>query len=379
MSRLVPETLRIVSGGPFQKPVLPCRPLFRPPDHPDAVVLRDRYGLLGIAGQGGDFERARRLKTWVRSRWNHGWDNEGQREALEILARAEQGGSFNCGFYARTLTQCCLSIGLPARQMEISREGYDFPDTCLHNAGHSVVEVYCRDLGKWVMLDSDANAFYAIDDVPASCLDVHRAWHADRGQRVKQVEDEPPLTVPTSCPVVSPAYLRQMFRELARHKAMDYYYHIAARASHGYVAYPEGADRRTVRYTGVTPPLLAAVYRGVRLDGAILVDDEAHFNWPIDRTFVQATMAAERPSRRIEIRLDHNMPFFDHFELRVGRGPFRRLKGDRRIVTLDAGKTTIRARCVDVFGLAGHEAALVVHLKPASAKTLDRRRTEYWR
>jgi len=67
------------------------------------------------------------------------------------------------------------------------------------------------------------------------------------------------------------------------------------------------------------------------------------------------------------------MPFFDHFELQVRNGPFQRVKGDRKVLTLEPGRTRIRARCVDTFGLPGHEAELVVHLKPASQEVLARR------
>jgi len=378
MPSLVPETLRVVSGGPFEKPILPVTPLFRPPEHPKAIRLREKYRLMEVAGPGGDFERARRLKTWVRSRWNHGWDNEDQKEAIDILARAERGGTFNCGFYSRTFIECCLAVGLPARQMSILRKNYDFQDYCRHNEGHAVVEVYCRDLAKWVMLDADANAFFTIDGIPASSLEVHRSWHTNRGRDAKMVGDDPPFVVPTSCPVVSDAYLKTMFRELLRHETKDYYYHVSTFPSNGYLRCPRTADHRRLWYAGVCPPPLAATYRGINLDGAVFVEEQPLFDWPLDQTFVKAAMAGQRPCPKIEVRLDHNMPFLDHFELRVGAKPFRRVKSDRKALTLPAGRTRIRARCVDTFGLPGHEAELVVRLKPASPEVLARRKTKYW-
>ena len=378
MSRLIPETLRIVSGGPLQKPFLPFEPAFRSPDHPRAARLRERYELQEIAGEGTDFERARRLKTWLRGRWDHGWDNEGQRDALEILARAERGGSFNCGFYAHTFVQCCLAVGLPARQIGLARKGVDFPDTCWQNAGHVVVDVYCRELGKWVLLDADANAFFEIDGVPASSMEVHRSWHTHRGEDAKLVCDAPPFVIPSSCPAVSDEYLKRMFRELLRHDTRDYYYYVSACITSGYTNRPKRAHPGRIWFTGVIPPPLASSYAGLSLDSPIFIDDEGLFDWPLDQTFIRARMAGRRPSPRLEVRLDHNMPFFDYFELQIGKEPFRKLRQDRKVIALSEGRSRIRARCVDVFGLPGHEAELTVHLKPASQKTLERRKQKYW-
>jgi hypothetical protein len=378
MPRTIPEVLRIARGGPFQKPVRPFRPQFRPPDHPSAVELRKKYKLLSVAGNGGDFERARRLKSWVRSRWNHGWDNEGQRDALDILERARRGGSFHCGGYSRVLVQCCLAVGLPARQVAIHRHRCDFRDGIQFNAGHAVAEVYCRDFAKWVILDADANAYYLVDDVPASCLDIHGLWHAKRGMGAQQVVDDPPLVIPTTCPHVSDDYLRRMFREFACHLTKDYYYYVEAHISNGYTDYPSGADRRTVWHVGVVPPPLALGSEGLNVDGIVFVEDERQFNWPLNQTFVQATMCGQKPTSRVDVRLDHNMPFFGHFELCIGSEGFRRLRGDRKVLTLSGARTRIRARCMDIFGAPGHEAELVIELKHASARVLQMRRSKYW-
>src|SRR6185503_7028694 len=107
---------------------------FRSPEDPAAAALRKKYRLLEVAGDGSDFARARRLKSWVRKHWDHGYDNQGAehtqpQDALDILALAGRGKRFHCWFYRRTLTQCCLAVGLLAREMGACRKEIDFPDT----------------------------------------------------------------------------------------------------------------------------------------------------------------------------------------------------------------------------------------------------------
>ena len=188
--------VRVIAAGPTQRPAELLEPAFRPPEHPKAAQLRKRYRLKSVAGEGTDFECARRIKMWARSRWNHGYDQiQGSDDALRLLAAAATGLNFACGSYARTFVQCSLAAGLPARVVGIHRKEVDFPHGYAGNSGHTVAEVYCREPAKWVLMDTDANCFYTINDTPAGALDLHRAWHERRGENVRQVLDEP-LFVP---------------------------------------------------------------------------------------------------------------------------------------------------------------------------------------
>jgi hypothetical protein len=374
----IPAVLRVLSGGPYQKPALPFPWCFRPPDHPSAAALRDTYRLLKVAGEGADFARARRLKSWVRRQWNHGYSGEGDQEtrsldALDILARAQQGQAFACWYYRRTLVQACLAVGLPARELGICRQGADFPDGIRSNTSHAVAEVYCRELRKWVMLDADANAFYTIAGVPAGALEVHYAWLKDRGRTVRQVLDKPRFVYPTFSPVWDAKALARVWRDFTRHRSIDYYEHLFTHTVNGYADPPRKVGQKFLWYVGRRPPLLLMDYYGNDLDRFLFVEEEAHFNWPLQRTFVLASMQKGPPSGRLEVRLEHTMPFFDHFELSLAGRPFNRVRGERLTVSLPAGKTLCRARCVDTFGRSGTEAALLVELKPASPALLARR------
>lgn len=367
--RLIPAQLRVLSGGPFEKPVFPFPFSFRSPSDPAAVALRKQYRLLEIAGEGTDFARARRLKIWVRRQWNHGYAGEGKQDstrqdALDILARARRGSDFSCWYYRRVLVQCCLAVGLPAREIGISREGADFPDRIRFNTSHAVAEVYCRDLGKWVMLDADANAFYTIDGVPAGSLDVHRAWHRGKARAVKQVLDRPRFVYPARSPFWDDKQFRRVWRDFTRNQTIPFYEHIFTHARNGFPQPPKKVGQKCIWYVGERPPLLAMDFYGNDLDRFLFVEDETHFNWPLQRTFILTSMKPGPPSNRMDVRLDHTMPFFDHFELKVGRQPFRAVKGDRILFRCPSGRTMVRARCVDRFGQPGHEATLEIELKP---------------
>jgi len=371
--RLVPAQLHLLSGGPFEKPVFPFPFRFRPPSDPAAVALRRKYRLQEIAGDGTDFARARRLKNWVRRQWNHGYSGEGEQErtrqdALEILARARRGNDFSCWYYRRVFVQCCLAIGLPAREVGVCRGRADFPDGIELNTAHAVAEVYCRELGKWVMLDVDANAFYTIAGVPAGVLDVHRAWHTRKAATVKQVLDPPRFVYPTHSPFWDDRTMRKVWRDFTRHRTVDFYDHIFTHLLSGFPDPPRKIGQRCLWYVGQRSPLLAMNFYGNDLDRFLFVEDEAHFNWPLQRTFALASMKQGRPSNRIELRLDHTMPFFDRFEVSVGRQPFRKIAGNRLVFDCPAGRTLLRARCVDCFGRPGHEATLEIELKPATPR-----------
>jgi hypothetical protein len=321
-----------------------------------------------VAGEGSDFARARRLKSWVRSQWNHGYDGEGEQEtkpqdALGILARVRRGSSFSCWYCRRVFVQCCLAIGLPAREIGVCRKNADFPDHIRLNTSHAVAEVYCRELGKWVMLDADANAFYTVGGIPASVLDVHRAWHKRRGKTVKQVLDRPRFVYPSRSPFWDEREFRRVWREFTRHRTIDFYDHVFIHLQSGFSDPPGKIGQRCLWYVGERSPLLAMDYYGNDLDRFVFVEDEEHFNWPIQKTFLLASMKPGPPSDQIELRLDHTMPFFDHFEFCLGREPFRRLLGNRFRFACPAGRSRVWARCVDGFGRPGLEAALELELK----------------
>jgi hypothetical protein len=358
---------RVIRGGPFARPVEAITPSFRLPGHPRASLLCQRHDLLHIAGKGTDFARARRMKTWVRKQWDHGYDLlHDNADALDYLAASGNGKSFACGKYAQTFVECCLAVGLPARSVIVKLRHADFPHSRAGNSAHVTTEVYCRDQCNWVVLDVDINGYYQCENRPVSALEIHEAWHADRGQHIEQILDRPHFVCPTKCPGFDKNDLKKMFRDFTQHQTKDYYHNIYTSTVHGY----NTRERRqhkplNLNYAAIVSFPLAMDFTandGEQGRQCTMTARRDLFNWPIQQTFMHAVMLGKRPSRRVELILDHTMPFFDHYEIAIGREGFRKLRSNRCKQSLPDGRTTFRARCIDTFGLPGHVATLTFNV-----------------
>lgn len=137
--------------------------------HRKLKELREEYDLEKvIAGGKGEIEKLALLRSWVKARWKHTGPKIFPRwDALEILRLAEEGEKFYCVQSAIVLMQCAEALGWQARKLEIhSRAGGD----------HSVIEVWSRDFGKWVIMDPDFNVHYERGGVPLGALEMHDAW-----------------------------------------------------------------------------------------------------------------------------------------------------------------------------------------------------------
>lgn len=163
-----------VAGFPFRREVSP---------HPTLELLRQRYALDAVAGGGGDLERAIRLRSWVKSRWPHLLPLANPPyNGLAILDRAACGETFICMHYSVTLVHCCLALGIQARIVNLHRgiaESYRIGEEAATEPPvdeHATVEVWCRELGRWTMMDPDFDCHYERGGEPLSAWEIHRAF-----------------------------------------------------------------------------------------------------------------------------------------------------------------------------------------------------------
>lgn len=135
-------------------------------------VLREQYDLDKIAGTGRDFDRAVRVMDWLTTHVRHnGMCNpegpRGAKTALEYAFDQPERG-VNCAWLAATLTECLLSLGLPARTV------YIMPFAPYDCDNHVVTEVWAVSSayphGQWVMLDPTCNCF--VQDTSGTLLSV---------------------------------------------------------------------------------------------------------------------------------------------------------------------------------------------------------------
>jgi len=137
-------------------------------------ILQDKYPVREVAGEGDDFSKVIRLMRWVH---DHVLHNGGlkdvefiSKDSVSILDYA-YGKGVEFGVYCRlqaiVLTECCLSIGLPARTIHC------LPFSPNDFESHVVSMVYINDLNKWVLFDAGNNAYFTdVNKTPLSPLEA---------------------------------------------------------------------------------------------------------------------------------------------------------------------------------------------------------------
>ncbi len=157
-------------------------------DHPRLEALRERFQVEAVAGAGSDLERAVRIRSWIKSIWPHALPSrQPVYDGLLILDRASRGvESFICMHYSVALVHCCLSVGIQARLINLHR---GIAGEGVHPIGaeaavdppideHVTAEVWSREHGAWVMVDTDFDCTFERVGVPQSAWDLHRALRA---------------------------------------------------------------------------------------------------------------------------------------------------------------------------------------------------------
>jgi hypothetical protein len=168
--------------------------VFDSPSHPKLVQLRKDYALDDIVkGAKTDLERALALKDWVAKTLKFGKPGEevfSDWSAIALLNRVKRKETVWCGQCAMVFQQACMAIGMPARFIELG-----VPD---NPACHFTTEVYLREYGKWAVIDPTAlpscNAYYTVEGVPQSALEMHQ--RVVRGEMDKVTEVHPDRTGP---------------------------------------------------------------------------------------------------------------------------------------------------------------------------------------
>ena len=143
-------------------------------DRADLVTLRKTYQLdTLIQNCNSDFEKVKRVQSWVQSRWEHDGDNRPARSsALYILQEAEKGQRFRCVEYSLVANQCLSSLGFRVRNLGLMTKDVS---NVRYGAGHSVNEVYIPDLKKWVLIDPQFDAMSMQNGIPLNAVELQNA------------------------------------------------------------------------------------------------------------------------------------------------------------------------------------------------------------
>lgn len=132
-------------------------------------ILKDKYELDKIAGTGDDLSQALNLLFWLHKYTYHNGIYDGRIlwNSLDLLEYSFNQGSkhaINCRALSIILTECLLSIGLPARTV------YIIPYSPQDLDNHVVTHVFIATLDKWIMLDPTWCSYFK--DVDGNILDL---------------------------------------------------------------------------------------------------------------------------------------------------------------------------------------------------------------
>lgn len=142
--------------------------------NPYLASLKNKYGLQQLVeGLASDSARALRILNWVHHQWKHNGSNEpSKKDALTILAEVKEGKNFRCVEYGIVTTAALNAIGLPARVLGLKTKEVETTES---GAGHVLLEVYLKDLRKWVVLDGQWNTMPVLNGVPLNAVEFQQA------------------------------------------------------------------------------------------------------------------------------------------------------------------------------------------------------------
>lgn len=137
--------------------------------------LKSQYTLEKVVeGARSDSARALRILHWSHRQWKHNGDNvPKKRDALSILEEARsEGKQFRCVEYGIVGTAALNAMGLPARVLALKIKDVETTES---GAGHVLLEVYLKDLGKWVLMDGQMDAMPVLNGVPLNAAELQHA------------------------------------------------------------------------------------------------------------------------------------------------------------------------------------------------------------
>lgn len=145
--------------------------------HPELQKLSFNERLYRVTATGAnDFEKAILLRRWAHDQWQGG-DNHFYYPAWngnEILKLArEKGNKAFCAQYAILFVQACLSIGIPARYVDLP--------------SHFVAEVWGNNYNQWFVMDPTADIHFESDERPLNGIDLCSAYWTGKIKGIEKV------------------------------------------------------------------------------------------------------------------------------------------------------------------------------------------------
>jgi len=283
--------------------------------NPRAQRLVKQYRLEQVIARGKtDLERLCLLRDWCWKQW-FGWQSRDYPycpswNPFEILDTVKNNWGFGmCTHWSALYAACAGALGFHARIVVIDH--------------HCLNEVWVDELGKWILMDSagDNNFVWELDGRPINALELHEAVRLGHGgrltQRVWRAPWQPRLPNAVSGP--TPVFSSSEYICKPLESSMKIYCRFCICLRNDYLVEPvpvehaHGTDHYHwngfLWWTDAANPKYP--------EHSLQTQRRSDFYWTIGR--VRAYLQQTRRPGVLEVRLEHAMPNFTHYE--VKRGP----------------------------------------------------------
>lgn len=298
---------------------------------------------------------------WVSIQWDHDGMNQPPpgTSSYQLLQNVKQGQRYRCVEYGTVVADLLLSLGYPSRTLGIKTADVAYGG---FGQGHVAAEVWSNTLDKWIFIDPQ---FSMAATHQGRYLSFYEMYQLKREGRFEEIRFTP-----------SPRYVE---RHKETPEELEKRYREFIGSYFGYMNIPYMRDGKQAT---LVLPLEGkgqfATFQGFNADGLLFTDDPRELYFPLNHSQVLFTynnarrfmdlvqehgitteqeylrkmpLFAARPD--YTLTLQHGMPWFAHYELRVDGGEWKRLPGDTVPLKLHEGLNTLEVRAVNLAGAAG--------------------------
>jgi hypothetical protein len=316
-----------------------------------------------IKSQNTDFKKALAIARFTSEAWTHdGYNsNPKKKDALTILKHAAKGASFSCVQFGSVFTQLCHSVGIPARVLQVQTRS---PDLGTSGHGHITAEYFDSELAKWVWVDPQIHAYAVYRGKPLSFNEFAELVVAGKKPTIKY----------SSRTLKYLNYDRKGFKVL--HDFLRrYVWTTRVGGFNAYYTKQKSVQEVGCHRTGVLP---AITFQGFADKMPRYVSREV-FDAPLNAC--QVRFETFRPSKvmelkdlkdykenawknyvtqKIQVNLNHSMPWFDHYVV-IFNGKRSRTKKPVLKLNLKKGRNLLEIYPVNSMKREGVSTKAVIH------------------
>lgn len=261
-------------------------------DAPFLQALRERFQLEQMTRDTtSEYEAVLRLGGWVGQQFDHGLDpvvgGDKACDPIHLIEDGQAGKKYWCEIAARVMVHVAASVGLPARIITASRDGYTWE--------HAVAEVWSNDFNKWFVVDTDFNMVYEHEGRPLSAVELlqfGQKWSNDGTMTIRHIAPPKP-SIPKGDAIYVYRYVHVDMRN-------DWCTRSLRRGS------PAGGDLATWWYS-------EAPFAGRLLTSKVRLSSPDGMDWRLNNI---VTLPPAGDAKR-HLAVATFSPYFSHFETKV--------------------------------------------------------------